>query len=203
MLKFLTNLREVKATELLEELYIGFCLVDKSHKFVFINQTFLEMMQYSSSEMLKRKPIDFLHPEDGTAYLESIDQIKTDSIKSFANYQRFLTKNGQTKWALVIVFPLRTHEIIGYAIQILEKNEVQVAIRESYSSDFFKRHFWTIVGGLFPVLGTIITGIAVFISHMNQVASLKQDLERVESVLTEYVKDELNKQKEIIQDQKQ
>ena len=73
-------------------------VIAKNGKLEFVNRKLLEMVEYSQKELLSKRFLDFVHPDDrelvATNYRKRIQGKEFENIYSF----RLVSKNGTTKW---------------------------------------------------------------------------------------------------------
>ena len=74
-----------------------FCIANTEGYFEMVNFSFSKILGCHQNEIISKKFIDFVHPDDITDTLKAFDQLKSDAaLNHFIN--RYLTKDGELLW---------------------------------------------------------------------------------------------------------
>lgn len=77
----------------------GMALLSLDGRYVKVNHVVCDMLGYSEKELLQMKWQDITHPEDIEESRRRIDDLLKGK-KGFANEKRYITRSGETVWAL-------------------------------------------------------------------------------------------------------
>lgn len=110
----------------------GIYIVEKG-KFRYVNPLFLELTNYSKSELLGKYSLDFVHPEDREAVRKrAVDSLKGGS--SLPYEYRFVKKNGDVIWVLEKVTSTEykgKRATVGSFLDITELKKAEEALADS------------------------------------------------------------------------
>lgn len=80
-------------SNVLEMMLDAVCVVDTEHRFVFVSAACERIFGYTQKEMVGRRMLDFVHPDDRARTLQAVDEIVTVAPKPhFEN--RYVHKDG-------------------------------------------------------------------------------------------------------------
>lgn len=77
---------------------IGLAKVDTEGQFVLVNSRLCELLEYTESELLKKKFEDITHPEDIADDWIMARKCLSGEITSYTMSKRYLTKTGRVVW---------------------------------------------------------------------------------------------------------
>ncbi len=86
---------------------IGAAIIDLNLNFIRVNKVLTEMTGYSEEEMLARKSLDLIHPDDRAVGRKFAERLITGEIDYYENDRRFIHKNGSVIWITVSMRLLR------------------------------------------------------------------------------------------------
>lgn len=69
--------------------------------FLRVNDAFCKLTGYSREELMKKKLLDIVHPEDPAAELDSLNRFALGEIPAYEQEKRLLRSDGAYAWALV------------------------------------------------------------------------------------------------------
>ncbi|PKP39048.1 MAG: hypothetical protein CVT98_03535, partial [Bacteroidetes bacterium HGW-Bacteroidetes-15] len=105
------------------------CIADTNGNFIKVNKAWEDILGYSTIELEKSKFLDFVHPEDIQATLETMETLKKQrTIKSFVN--RYKSKSGDWRFIEWQSYPLGDI-IFAAARDITERIAFQEALKAS------------------------------------------------------------------------
>lgn len=82
---------------------IGMALVGLNGKWLQVNQSLCRFLEYSEAELKQRSFQDITHADDLNLDLDLLGQCLEGSMDNYQMEKRYLTKSGQTVWALLAV----------------------------------------------------------------------------------------------------
>lgn len=108
------------------------CIADLEGNFLKINKEWEETLGYTSGEIMARKFLEFIHPDDIEPTLEAMSKLdRQESVLNFVN--RYRRKDGSYRFIEWRSFPLG-NSIYAAARDITERMETVKALRESESN---------------------------------------------------------------------
>lgn len=122
-----------------------FCLANTDGDFIKVNKAWEKILGYSAQELENRKFMDFVHPEDMKATLESTAKLKEgQQVINFVN--RYIGKDGSYRY---LEWNSQPHKNLIYATanDITEKLKVQKDLKENEEN--FRTFFETISDMIF------------------------------------------------------
>jgi PAS domain S-box-containing protein len=132
--------RDITERKQVEELYTTLAnsspasiYIGQDNKFIYVNPAFQEASGYTKDELLGRDLSTIVHLNDREKVRQHVVQMLKG--KRLQPYEfRFITKSGETGWALERVAPI-TYEgrpaILGVCINITEHKQAEEALRQS------------------------------------------------------------------------
>lgn len=195
--KLIDNLKqsEERYRVLTDNSLTGIYIIQKG-VFVYVNDRFTQMLNYSSSEMIGKKCWEFLHPE----YQDIIkERLMTNSGENQVRFYYELCacrKDGELIWFQVLSTNIEynsQYAIMGNVIDITERKQMEKEIarldRLNLISEMAAgigheiRNPMTTVRGLLQVLG----GKKVCIQYKEYYDLMIEELDRANSIITEYL----------------
>lgn len=86
---------------------IGFALVSTKGKWLKVNQSLLNLLGYTETELLQTDFIQITHPEDLKSDLDSVDDLLLGKLETYQMEKRYFHKNGSIVYALLTVSLIR------------------------------------------------------------------------------------------------
>src|SRR5690606_18195225 len=74
------------------------CIAGSNGKFIKVNPSLCELLEYTEEELTSRPFTDFLHPEDRSTTVKEYKATISNKRKAKGFVNRYLTKSGETKW---------------------------------------------------------------------------------------------------------
>lgn len=103
------EVRELDRELLFEQSPTGIALVHAQGYFLLVNQTFCDLVGYSSTELVRRRKYqDITHPEDVDAATAESDRLLSGESDAYRLLKRYLHKRGNAVWVQIQVTPART-----------------------------------------------------------------------------------------------
>ena len=120
---------------LLSHSNVGIASTTPMGRFVYWNETFQNLLGYSSAEIEKLSTFDVSHPDDSNETSDRFSRLIDGSLDSYQWQKRYRRKDGSTLWADVSVSAIRdsdgnTREVLGIVADITERMAAEATIRE-------------------------------------------------------------------------
>lgn len=115
---------------------LGIAVCDPAGRYVMVNPALCDMVQYSEEELLTMTYMDITHSEDTAANVAGRQPLLAGNERSFRMEKRYLRKDGQVVWALIVVSPItaadgRTLYTIGQMLNIDQVKRAELELVES------------------------------------------------------------------------
>jgi PAS domain S-box-containing protein len=105
------------------------CIADINGNFLKVNEAWTEILGYPSNILLKKKFLEFVHPDDMATTLEAVAQLRDQKkVVNFVN--RYLSQDGTYRYIEWRSFPYGKH-IYAAARDITTHHELEQSLRES------------------------------------------------------------------------
>ncbi len=101
------NQREQLLQALFENAPLGISIADSAGRFVEVNQAFLDMLGYTREAALALSILDVTHPDDRAETRRLGEEVGQGKTSSYRQEKRFVTREGESIWAMVRVTVLR------------------------------------------------------------------------------------------------
>lgn len=133
---FLVSLREVsvrqqrnldlrrsqdKLVSIFESSPVGMAFVSEDNRFLDVNSTLCNLLEYSEEELLSKNFLDISHPEDRDVSRNAMKSLKAGIAKSVKVEKRYVTKSGNIVWVNIIASVLK--DVMGESIYYLTSIE--------------------------------------------------------------------------------
>lgn len=123
------------------------CIADTDGKFLEVNKQWEEILGFPAGELIGRKFLDFVHPDDLSATLEAMSQLeKQSNVLGFVN--RYRCKDGSYRYIEWNSRP-RDGLVFAAARDVTERIEYQDALRQS------EERFRSLVNSLNDIIFTL------------------------------------------------
>jgi len=108
-----------------------FCVAGFDGFFKNLNPSFEKTLGFTTTELLAKPYLEFIHPDDRTATIVERDRLEGGKV-TFAFENRYLCKDGSYKWLLWNAVSMSQQEAI-YAVarDITERKQAEALLRES------------------------------------------------------------------------
>lgn len=108
-----------------------FCVAGFDGFFKNLNPSFEKTLGFTTTELLAKPYLEFIHPDDRTATVVEKDRLEGGKV-TFAFENRYLCKDGSYKWLLWNAVSVSQQEAI-YAVarDITERKQAEALLRES------------------------------------------------------------------------
>ena len=137
--------RTEKALQQSEERYraivsqsvVGMARADLEGRFVFVNQTFCEMLGYNEAELIGKTVRAVTHPKDREQNMKLFRRLSVEG-KPYELEKRFLRKDGSILWTSVSASPVpdgtgKTQSIVAVIIDISDRKRAQAELEDATS----------------------------------------------------------------------
>ncbi len=98
---------EQKFRRTFDQAPIGAAMLDLDLSFRRVNKALCDITGYSEQELLTKKTIDIIHPDDVKMGINYVHQLLHGDIDYYENDRRFVHKNGTTIWVTISMRMLR------------------------------------------------------------------------------------------------
>lgn len=127
---------EKQFRSVIENASVGVCLISLEDYFLKVNDAFVKFIGYSEKELLKLTFYDITHHEDRRRSYENVRKLASTEVDNFSLQKRYITKNGDTVWALVSVSSLKndknqTYQRVVHVQDITQLKDQEVLIEKS------------------------------------------------------------------------
>lgn len=146
---------------------IGIVFVDKDYRWIKVNNTISELLEYSEAELLTKKVHDLTHPEDLQPDLIMSNKVAKGEIPGFQMVKRFITKRGNSVWVRMTawgVFDENTGKFQHFIRHIQPLLNGEKAKVEAIGKHVEIRNVYTLRDLLMDNWKSIIVAICTFIS---------------------------------------
>jgi len=82
---------------------VGMAITDLDGRYTKVNPALCKFIGYSEQELLTMTFLDITHPEDHASNIQSREDLLTMGLPSYEMVKRYIHKNGQEIWVLVVV----------------------------------------------------------------------------------------------------
>lgn len=132
---FLLRSSEEKYRSLLENMQLGIIEVDLEDSITKVYDSFCELTGYSKSELLGRKPKEFLLDEESLEMLEEQNRLRTQGQSSVYEV-KIRKKNGEVAWVLISGAPFtdisgRVRGSIGIHLDITGRKQLELDLEKA------------------------------------------------------------------------
>ncbi|MDX2127760.1 MAG: PAS domain S-box protein [Chloroherpetonaceae bacterium] len=114
---------------------VGIGLMDSNFQIRSINPAFEIMLEYSESEILRKSPAFFTHPDDWKEQANYLEKLFNGEISKFSLPKRYITKSGIEKWVRIHVSTFLTDQnekcFISVSRKITEEKLIEDQLKES------------------------------------------------------------------------
>ncbi len=100
---------EQKFRRTFDQAPIGAAIVNLNFFFIRVNKVLCDITGYSEEELLSKKIIDIIHPDDIPIGLGYANKLLSGEIDSYENDRRFIHKNGGVRWVTISMRCLKDH----------------------------------------------------------------------------------------------
>ncbi len=100
---------EQKFRRTFDQAPIGAAIVNLKFSFIRVNKVLCDITGYSEEELLSKKIIDIIHPDDIPIGLGYANKLLSGEIDSYENDRRFIHKNGGVRWVTISMRCLKDH----------------------------------------------------------------------------------------------
>ena len=100
---------EQKFRRTFDQAPIGAAIVNLNFFFIRVNKVLCDITGYSEEELLLKKIIDIIHPDDIPIGLGYANKLLSGEIDSYENDRRFIHKNGGVRWVTISMRCLKDH----------------------------------------------------------------------------------------------
>lgn len=127
---------EARFRAIFEQAAVAMAQVDRTGRFLQVNQRFCDFSGYSSTELLGGHYQQITHPDDLAVDMELTRQLFAGDIESFSLEKRFVRRDGVIRWGYLTVSLVRDEASkprseIGIVEDITERKRTEAALRDS------------------------------------------------------------------------
>lgn len=114
---------------------LGIATLSPAGRFLASNEALQRFLGYDERELAARNFDEITYPEDVGACRDLFERLQRGAIDHFEMEKRYVRKDGEIVWALVIVAAVRRggklHHTIGVAMDITKRKRAQALLAES------------------------------------------------------------------------
>jgi len=115
---------------------VGIGITDREGRFLVFNSAFLDFIGYTSEEMDGLCGADITHPDELKTSRQQIQALERGEISRFSSETRYIRKDGQIRWGLLSVSPIRDAEgeiqqLIGMVSDITPRKQVEAELAQA------------------------------------------------------------------------
>jgi len=127
---------EARFRAIFEQAAVAMAQVDRSGRFLQVNQRFCDFTGYQHTQLLQRDYQSLTHPDDLAVDLELTRQLFAGDIESFSLEKRFIRADGSIRWgyltvSLVLDEAGERQSEIGIVEDITDRKRTDAALRDS------------------------------------------------------------------------
>jgi diguanylate cyclase (GGDEF)-like protein/PAS domain S-box-containing protein len=125
---------EARYRMLIDDSPIGQVISKVDGTLVEVNRAFLDMMNVTAAELLARRPIDLLHPDDARQYQQEVPRLLNGEIDTIDRERRLMRADGTTVWVSGGTTMIReAGETLLHSVMqdITDRKEAEALLRES------------------------------------------------------------------------
>lgn len=127
------NQGEERFSPLFEQNVMGIVYVDPQGKWLRVNQKFLDMLGYTTSEFYRLTIADFTHPDDLMADMKYIERMQSGEIDEYSLDKRYIRKDGSIMHGVLRVTKVRSSDgwimyYIGHIVDVTEQKQADERI---------------------------------------------------------------------------
>ncbi|KAB2968700.1 PAS domain S-box protein [Zoogloea sp.] len=117
-----------------DESAVGMAVASPSGHYIRVNRAMCEFVGYPEAELLGMSYLDITHPDDLDENLQGRGRILQGELQRFQQEKRYIRKDGQVIWALMVVSPVldadgRVTSTVGQMLNIDYQKKVEHDLR--------------------------------------------------------------------------
>jgi len=125
---------EKRFRSMFNQVSVGILQATLSGHFLWVNQKFMDVVQYSAEELRNKTCKDITHPDDVEQELSCLEQLLAGEIDTFSREKRYLRKDGSEVWVNLSGSLIRNRKgepksYIGVVQDISDRKQAQAALQ--------------------------------------------------------------------------
>ncbi|MBN1149613.1 PAS domain S-box protein [candidate division WOR-3 bacterium] len=160
------RLSESKFRSTFENAPVGMSIMDPEGRYIAVNRSLCNILEYTEPELLKMKFTDLTYPDDLYKSMRYLNSLTAGEKNNVQFEKRFYNKSGRVIWTLLNSFALRGEEnikIITHILDITERKQIEDQLSKMKSLE----SLGFLAGGIAHDFNNILTTISGNISMAN------------------------------------
>ncbi|MEQ9552425.1 MAG: diguanylate cyclase [Coleofasciculus sp. G3-WIS-01] len=125
---------EKRFRSMFDQVAVGIVQATLSGEFLWVNQKFINLVQYSAEELQNKTCKDITHADDVDQELSCLDQLLAGEIDTFSREKRYMRKDGSEVWVNLSGSLIRDSKgepksYIGVVQDISDRKQAQAALQ--------------------------------------------------------------------------
>jgi diguanylate cyclase (GGDEF)-like protein/PAS domain S-box-containing protein len=126
---------EQRFRSMFNQVAVGIVQATLSGQFLWFNQKFIDVVQYSAEELQNKTCKDITHPDDVEQELTCLHQLLAGEIDTFSREKRYIRKNGSQVWVNLSGSLIRDSQgepksYIGVVQDISDRKQAQATLQQ-------------------------------------------------------------------------
>ena len=169
-----------------KECVIGLAEVDKEGRFLAVNKSFCELIEYTESELLTRNFKQITHPDDVDDDILMHSKLLSKELSSYRMFKRYITKSGRIIAVKLTVIPVWDDQgnfrlfLSQVAPASYGVSRETIQSNSKYIKTFLKNNWKWIVSGIIPAIGGLLY---YFLGQHMAVSDLQHHVEAINDKL--------------------
>ncbi|MEQ9671346.1 diguanylate cyclase [Coleofasciculus sp. G2-EDA-02] len=125
---------EKRFRSMFDQVGVGIVQATLSGEFLWVNQKFIDLVQYSAEELQNKTCKEITHADDVDQELSCLEQLLTGEIDTFSREKRYMRKDGSEVWVNLSGSLIRDSQgepksYIGVVQDIRDRKQAQAALQ--------------------------------------------------------------------------
>lgn len=154
---------------LAEDLVFGAAKVSKDGKFLWVNRSLEEILEYTQLELTEKTWMELTHPADLRIDQAMIQKIMNGERGNYAMTKRFITKSGKIIWVSLYVSKVEGDETFSHFVsQLIPMTPLQSSqlIEKTETPTPHTGSLWQQLVSGWGVIAAVIAGVALILAEL-------------------------------------